>query len=184
MKRTAVLFAGMILFCGARAHGGTGSTSATFLQESMSARLIGMGGITAVAVNGSASMNTNPSGLALGKKPEISLSYASTQDQSRHAFVAYSHPIFRSSPLELGVGSGIHYYTAGNLDINYADGTTKTMTAETGYSGFFSVGIRYAGMLAFGISPKMVRSTLVDQFSGTALAVDTCVRRFILSQVL
>lgn len=178
MRRAGLWWVVPLLLCVAELRAGTGSTSATFLQEILNSRIVGMGGITSVSVEGAGSMNTNPAGLSLNKKPETALSYAATQDQSRHALATYAHPLLKSSYAELGLGAGVHYYTAGNLDINFADGTTKTFNAETGYSGFLSIGARFARTFAIGISPKAVYSRIADTFSGNAYAVDAGIMFF------
>lgn len=152
---------------------GTATTSADFLRENLSARQVGMGGIFAAIPDDSYSIQSNPSGLSLLTRPEIGMGYAFTQDFSRHGFLAYAHPIINTPLFQFTGGTGISYFSAGNIDITSPDETTtSSFKAEVGYSGIISAAVRFQKWLAIGVSPKYVRSTLVEQFTASAFAVD------------
>lgn len=159
-------------------YAGTGTSSANFLQENLSARQVGMGGVSCATTEDSNSIQSNPAGLSLMNRPELNLSYAATQDNSYYAFTAYAHPIMKNPPFQFGIGAGVLYYSAGNMDINYLDGTTKSFNAEKSYAGTLSLGARIQKWFAFGLSPKFVRSTLVEQFTATAFGVDAGIMIF------
>jgi len=158
-------------------YAGTAKTSAHFLLENLSARSVAMGGLIAGYPQGTEAVFTNPAGIGLGERPEVSFSYASTQNNSSHGFGGYAHPTGRNKSVRIGFGTAISYYTAGNIDINSTDGTTKSFNAERSYAAAFSFGVKYK-RIALGISPKLIRSTLVEQFTGTAYAVDAGVSIF------
>lgn len=147
------------------------STSANFLRENLNARQSGMGGVYTAAADDSDSTQSNPAGLSLLQRPEINFSYAPTRDTAQHIFFSYAHPIVQKEKFTFSFGAGLSYYSAGNMDVNRG-GTSRTVNAETSYAGFFSIGAKISKWLAIGISPKYVRSTLVDQFTGAAFAMD------------
>ena len=126
---------------------GTAVTAAGFLRENMSPRLVAMGGL------------------------KFQSTYLNSQVQSMTGFAAYAHPFFTNPRFGLGFGAGFIYHTAGNIDINSIDGTSRSLNAETSYAGLLSLGAR-AGSIAVGVSPKFVRSTLVEQYSARAFAAD------------
>jgi hypothetical protein len=145
----------------------------------VSARSAGMGGVFSAVAQGTEAAFTNPAGVSLAGNPEINLSYAAAQSNSNYGLGGYVHPlaIAEETGYSVVVGAGIVYYTAGNMDVNYADGTTRSFNAERSYSGGVSISGKYR-FIAFGISPKLVRSTLVEQFTGSAYAVDAGVMLF------
>jgi len=151
---------------------GTGTTALNFLQENMSARLVGMGGLSAAVPDDSGSMQTNPAGLAFMQRPEMNLSYLSSNDQSRYAFTAFAIPLKISRSIQMAAGAGLLYYGAGNIDVNSPNGTTQSLNAESDYAGMVSLSARLNRWIAFGITPKYVRSTLVEQYSANATAAD------------
>ena len=156
----------------------SGATSANFLQENLSARQAAMGGVFTALNDDSGSLQTNPAGLSLLGRPEMNLSYASMPDQSSYALSAYALPVKSNPSFKLAFGAGLNYYSAGNIDVNFLDGTTRSFKAETGYSGSLALSAKVRKFIALGISPKFVRSTLVEQFSAQAFAADLGVMVF------
>lgn len=165
-------------------YGGVGGASANFLQENLSARQVGMGGLFVATTDDSNSISTNPAGLMRLRNPEINFSYAHTQDTSFHSFVGYAHPLLTRFPIRMAIGAGISYYSAGNIDVNYANGTTQSFNAERGYAASFSLGAGILEWLHVGISPKVIRSTLVEQFTASGFAVDAGAMFFPLPSIL
>ena len=149
---------------------GNGNTSANFLSQNLSARSVAMGGLFTTTALGAESITSNPTGMALVDLPETLISFASTQNNSAHGFVGYVYP-FKINALQIGLGTAISYFTAGNIDINYLDGTTRSYNAERSYSGSIGISAKYK-WIGFGISPKAIRSTLVEQYTATAYAAD------------
>ncbi len=154
-----------------RLFAGSGETAVNFLLESGSARIEAMGGLTAVFSQGSESINAgNPAGIVLLRRPELSSSFVSGQSFSQQGTLAYAHPFKLGFPLS--AGAGVVYYNAGAIDINDSNGPTKSLTAEKGLASAASLAARPFKFLAVGGSAKMIRSTLVEQYTGSAFAVD------------
>lgn len=156
---------------------GTAATSANFLLENLSARGVAMGGLFTATAEGTDAIYSNPAGLGLSGHPEINLSYASTQESSLYSYAGYVHPLIKKPSCRLSAGIGITYYSAGNMDVNSADGTTKAYNAERSYAGMASLGMKFK-FIAFGLTPKYIRSTMVEQFSATALGADAGIMIF------
>lgn len=157
----------------ARLEAGNGTVSALFLQENPSARQVAMGGVHTVNADAADAIHSNPAGLGLVGRPEVQLAYNSQQDTGNHGFAGYAQPIIKGASFRLTAGLGLIYYTAGNIDIHYSNGTpSKSLIAEYGYSGTFALGARFGRWLAVGLAPKYLKSTLVEQYDATATALD------------
>ncbi len=158
-------------FVSAPIHAGNGSTAVNFLTESGSAKLEGMGGLSSVFSEGADAVSGNPAGMVFAGQPEFITSYVSAQELSHHGSFAYVHPLrYRKFPLTLGAGAA--YYNAGNIDVNTSAGPSRSLNAETSFSGSASAAYRPFNFLSVGISPKYIRSTLVEQYTASAFAVD------------
>ena len=174
MTRTSFWACAGFAFLGlcARSWAAAGTVSAEFLTENPSARQVGMGGLTAVASEGSDALHSNPAGLAQTLRPETNFSYTAGRDQASHMFAAYAHPLQAGPSLRLGFGAGILYYTAGNIDINPTGGPTQSFNAEKDYSGILGLSAGVPGRVSIGVTPKFVRSTLVERYTATTFAAD------------
>lgn len=154
-------------------YAGNSTTGTDFLLENPSPRQVAMGGIQSVAAEGTDAIHSNPAGLGAPFRPELNFSYAAQQDTGSHGFAGYAHPILRRENLTLGIGAGLIYYTAGNIDINFSNGTpSRSLNAETSYAGSAAIGARIGKWLSLGAAPKYIKSTLVEQYSANAAALD------------
>ena len=152
---------------------GEGTVAGSFLLDNLSARQTGMGGVYAATADNSDAMNSNPAGLVLLPLPEANFSYASGHAESNHGLAAYAHPLELRPDLRLAFGAGVSYFSAGNIDINSsATKLTQSFKAESDYAGMLSAAARIGRWVALGITPQYVRSTLVEQYTASALAVD------------
>jgi hypothetical protein len=154
------------------AFSAVGTVTAEFLTDNPSARQVGMGGITAVTASPSEALHSNPSGIGSGSRPEANFSYSSGRDESGQAFVGYAAPLSLRSSVKLGLGAGLLYYSAGNVDINVTGGPTRAFNAEKDYAGILGLSASVPGRASIGITPKFIRSTLVEQYTASAYAAD------------
>ncbi|MBI1979838.1 MAG: PorV/PorQ family protein [Elusimicrobia bacterium] len=155
-------------------HAGSGKTSASFLLENLDAREVGLGGVFAASMDHQdESLLTNPAGIAWSHRPKTNLSYANLYDNGSQGFVGHLQPLCRRSDFQLVSALGVSYFTAGNIDINYANGTTESRTAEAGTAVSFALASRLGSWISLGLAPKYIRSTLVEQFSDAVYALDS-----------
>jgi hypothetical protein len=97
--------------------------------------------------------------------------------------VGYAAPLPLSS-VKLGLGAGLLYYSAGNVDINVTGGPTRAFNAEKDYAGILGLSASVPGRASIGITPKFIRSTLVEQYTASAYAADLGFQVFPLAGLL
>lgn len=152
---------------------GEGKTTANFLLENLNAKEVARGGIGTVRLFKFDAQSSNPAGSAQILQPEINFSYVSSFDQSIYGGTHFAQSFSnKRQTFRTGIGAGITYYSAGNIDINYSNGTTQSFSAEKSYAAGITVSGIFFNWLAIGLSPKMIRSTIVDQYTGTSYALD------------
>src|SRR3989338_3408460 len=57
-------------------------------------------------------------------------------------------------------------------DINFSNGTTQSFSAEKSFAAGITVSGMFSNWFNIGVSPKMINSTLVDQYTGRSYALD------------
>ena len=164
-----------------RLWAGTGATAAGFLQEDMNARMVGIGGAFSAAAQGTEAIFTNPAGIVRARRPEVNTSYATAQNQSHHALLLYAHP-FELGGVRASVGGAFNYYSAGRIDIYTSNGYSQTLKAEEGLEAGLSLSIQPLSMLSIGITPKFIRSKLVEQYTASGYGVDMGVMAYLFPQ--
>ncbi len=152
---------------------GTGTVGAGFLTDNPSARQVAMGGVHTVNADGADGIHSNPAGLGLAKRSEVSLSYNTQRDNGNYGFAGFLQPIIQKKNFSLGAGIGLIYYSAGNIDIHFSNGApSQSLKAETAYAGILALGARFGRWISVGLAPKYLNSTLVEQYSSKATALD------------
>ena len=152
---------------------GEGKTAANFLLENLDAKEVARGGVGAVKVLKLDALSSNPASLAQILQPEINLSFVSSFDQAVYGGTHYAQSFSNKlKTFKVGIGAGFTYYSAGNIDINYSNGTTQSFSAEKSFAAGITVSGMFSNWFNIGVSPKMINSTLVDQYTGRSYALD------------
>ncbi len=152
---------------------GNGTIGASFLADNPSARQVAMGGVHTVNADAADGIHSNPAGLGLAQRSEVTLSYNTQQDNGNYGFTGFLQPVIRRENFSLGAGIGLIYYSAGNIDIHFSNGSpSRSLKSETAYAGILAVGARFGRWISVGLAPKYLNSTLVEQYSSKATALD------------
>jgi hypothetical protein len=147
----------------------SGTTGATFLENSFGARAASMGGVVAAEAQGAEALFQNPAALARldpESPSEVALGYDALLETAYQGAAAYARPLGRDGALGAGLvyasqSPQTTYTNVGDASGNF---TPLDMAASAGYA-------RRIGPVAIGAALKAIRSSLADQTGATA-AVD------------
>ncbi|OIO75355.1 MAG: hypothetical protein AUJ85_03285 [Elusimicrobia bacterium CG1_02_37_114] len=146
---------------------GAGSSAGYILTRTVSARAGGLADALGAVNNDVCGLHYNPAGIATLTSQQISL--MSNRGIADDNFIAliYGHP---SEKLSLGVS--VIYYDAGTLEFYDSNLILRTKCAEKDVSAGLSIGKTVAQNLHAGGNLKFLSSTLVEDKTATALAID------------
>lgn len=174
MKRSALILTGFIsLFSSVARAGNSGALS---LLENSDAKYASLADAGTAAVNDVAVMNYNPAGLGTMKTGQASFLYQKgiTDDAFGRFMIG--------APTKNGVAAlSFGYYNAGSLTIS--DGVqTSDVNAQQDYV----LGLGYSrslGRTNLGGNIKYLRSTLAEEYTANAMAIDLGMQRAIGSRM-
>ena len=157
--------------------GGPATTGAAIFKKGIGAKPLGMGDAYSAAADDINSIFHNPAGLGNITKQKIGAMYLSGLSDEYYASLSYVRPLLKES----AIGISLLTLQGGDIEINYADGTSKTLKAQQDYVVVFSYGgktetFSYTGEKGFtynyGANLKLLSSTLVEESKATALSID------------
>lgn len=187
----ALVLSALCVFGPAAMAGGPGSAGMQVLKTDMSPRAAGMGGAFVAVADDIYSMDYNPAGLGQLYIPEASAMYLAGFDDSKLQHLSYGMPlpfIGFAGLQKPGAGLSLLMSDAGALNyqrIN-SDGSifAKSYTAQKDLALAFGYGEKvYSGEVNLegynakieqylGMNAKYIRSTMLETYSASALAVD------------
>lgn len=150
--------------------GGAGTSGASILRQSVSARVSGMGeAYTAVAENVYA-LQYNSAGLANIGQTELSALYVKGLDDIYYGYLGMVYPFSGGA-----AAASLFTLQGGMIEINEEDGTSETLNAQQDYviciGGGWKV-VSFPSGLSVGAVLKVIHSVLVEQYRALAFAVD------------
>lgn len=149
-------------------YAGAGTTGGVILKESLGARSLAMGdAFTAVAI-GPETIYWNPAGLATMENPEASAMYFKEIADMGLTSIQYAQPLAGFGT----AGIAIESFSAGTMDINYLDGSAKSVKAQQDLIVNLAYGKAVAENFSAGINLKYLNSTLAEAESASSIAVD------------
>jgi len=179
MNLGVLLLAVGILFLEMPLWAGAGTTAASFLQENLNARLVGMAGAFSATAEGSEGILTNPAGVARQSLPELNASYGAFQDGSHQTHLLYARPFPFSRGRNISVGGALNYFTAGKIDVFDSNGTlTVSKDAEKSYAVALCFSAEVFSFLSLGVTPKYIRSNFLNQYLVSSFAADFGIMMF------
>lgn len=116
-------------------------------------------------------MNTihyNPAGLILVTDRELSLMYLKGMVDENYAFAGYNQPVKKIGT----IGVSVIYYDGGSIELNFVDGTSKTLKAEQDYIVTLAYSKNIIEKILVGAGVKIIQSSLVEEYSATSFGSD------------
>lgn len=147
---------------------GVGTTSGVFLNEPIGARPSSMGGAFSAVSDDANSIYSNPAGYHYMPNSEITTMYNKMLMDTSISYIGYVQPLKKDGTIS---ASFLMFY-GGNIEINSLDGTSETKKASSDWAGSVGYGTNLDELFFVGGNFKIIRSTLVEQYSATAIAFD------------
>lgn len=147
--------------------GGQGTTSAVILTQPIGVRASGMGEAVTSIEGDICGLHYNPASLAGLTNKEVSFSL--------HRGIAddYFGALVFGLPTKIGIFAwSFIYYNAGDIVLIDLSGSEREVNALTDYLLTLSFSRKMIGGLNIGLSTKLLNSTIVDEVSANAFAVD------------
>jgi hypothetical protein len=169
-----------------------GVTAAPILQVPMGSRALGMGGAFTAVASDPSTLYYNPAGLALLGSHEVGFTFISGLSDNTLQHLAYGGPLpFKglSGGNRAAAGASLLWSQSGSIEVNRTNPDGSFLNSENLSAGSDLVlSLAYAEKLAStpieskdfrfgidhyaGLSGKILRSTLVEQYSAAAATVD------------
>lgn len=166
-KNSLILF-GFLFLTFKLVWAGEGTSSLRILNFDIGARQIGMGGAFVSIADDVNTIHYNPAGLTLITDRELSFMYLKGMVDENYAFAGYSQPVKKIGT----IGASIIHYDGGNIELNFVDGTSKTLKAEQDYVVTLSYSRSIHERISIGLGAKIIQSSLVEEYSVTSFGSD------------
>ena len=163
----AVCVMAALSFWGVMCAYGAGTSGGLVLTQGLNARALGMGEAFTAIGGGLGSMYYNSAGLGFMKTRQASVLFKRGMAEDSTGAIDAGITCGRGA-----VGLGLLYYTAGAIELINTAGVSRTVNAETDYLVNVSYGCPLSRAVAIGAGAKALRSTLVEDVSATAYALD------------
>ncbi|MDD5757314.1 MAG: PorV/PorQ family protein [bacterium] len=163
------------LFVCVQLYAGAGTTGGVILKESLGARSLAMGDAFTAVASGPETIFWNPAGLATMDKPEVSAMYFKEIADMGLMSIQYAQPL-----AEYGTaGIAIESFSAGDMELNYLDGTSKSVNAQQDVVVNLAYGKELVENFSAGANLKYLNSTLAEAETASTIALDLgCLYRF------
>ncbi|HAX61212.1 MAG TPA: hypothetical protein DCX95_01435 [Elusimicrobia bacterium] len=149
---------------------GTGTTAGITMLSAVGVRQMGMGN-SGSAVDGDIySMFYNPALLADLEKKQLSTFFTTGLADDYKASVVYGLPI--PSSKKGGMAFGVFHLNGGEMEINYVDGTSKNVTAQSDFLAMLGWGGYWSKNASVGYNLKYLSTKLVEDYPASAIAFD------------
>ncbi len=142
------------------------------LDGLMGARPTGMGETFTGLADDINALHYNPAGLSFLVQPEFSTMYLTGLADSHYGFAGVVYPFKKST-----IGLSLTTFDGGKMDVNLlnTDGSlkkSKTLSAQKDTIAMFSYSLAAGSALSLGCNLKRINSTLAEDYSSAAYAVD------------
>ena len=148
-----------------------GTDTAVFLLEEIDARSLGMGGAYRTVSDDAGGFYSNPAGLDYFVFPELITMRRNGILGSHYSFVGYIYPSLEEG-FSHTFGLSSFVFDAGDIEINYLDGTKENVKAEEDTVYAISYGIKLGEWFFMGSNLKYIQSTLGEKYSAKTFACD------------
>ncbi|MDD5686671.1 MAG: PorV/PorQ family protein [Elusimicrobia bacterium] len=146
-----------------------GTSGARILNQTISARVAGMGEAFVAVCDDANALYYNPAGLVNIENNEISSMYLRGRVDENYGLIGWvGTPSVRIGSF----GASFLYYDGGNFEWNNLDGTSRNVKAQQDIVGTIGYGREIFNNFSLGINAKYLSSKLVETYKGTAYAGD------------
>lgn len=156
------------LFIAIQLYAGAGTTSGIILRESLGARSLAMGEAFTGVASGPETIFWNPAGLAGMEKTELSAMYFREIVDMGLMSIQHAQPLAGHG----GIGLALESFSAGDMELNYLDGSSKSVNAQSDYIINLAYGKKLGDSFSAGANLKYLNSTLAEVESASTMAVD------------
>ncbi len=129
-----------------------------------------MGEAFSAVADDAQALHYNPAGLSSIQSNEVSLMYIHSILDIYYGYAAYAQPVGQGV-----AGGSIITLQGGDIEINYADGTSNSFKAQQDYvvtAGYALDVTQYVPGLSVGVAGKVITATLLEEYSAQAYAGD------------
>jgi len=179
MKKAAAIGAGIVclslMFSSVYANE-VSTSSGILLKTLTQVRAEGMGGAqSGVQTDEAGAVGWNPAGLYGNRYPGVSAVYFRGMADDNFGALNFEMPLGAN----LVCGAGLMFYDAGAFELNDSSGETSTVAAQRDFlavlTGAYHLTAFHTG-ITMGANLKVLQSTLLEEYSAFAAAVDLGVR--------
>ncbi|MFH0947907.1 MAG: PorV/PorQ family protein [Elusimicrobiota bacterium] len=155
---------------------GTGTTTGTALLSAVGVRQMALGN-SGTAVSGDVySAFYNPallSEISSDRAGQLSTFFTTGLSDDYKASIVYGVPLpSRPSGGKSSLAVGILHLNGGEMEINYVDGTSKNVVAQSDFLVFLGWGGYSSRNVSVGYNFKYLSTKLVEEYSSSAIAFD------------
>lgn len=169
----------MVLVVGASVVYGKATTGVAIFNYSVGARQLGMADVAVGIADDVNAIFYNPAGLAQINKLELNAMYFDSIVDTKDEAVSLAYPLRNGIfGRKASLGIGIKAYQGGDLeyiqwdDVNNVELGRKTLKAENDYMGSIGYAEEIADGMYVGLAIKAIHSTLVEDYTASAVAAD------------
>lgn len=169
MKGTRIVLAVISsLLISVQLYAGAGTTGGVILKESQGARSLAMGDAFTGVASGAETIFWNPAGLGTMKAPEVSAMYFKEIANMGLMSLQYAQPLAGYGTAGLALES----FSAGDMEVNYLDGSSKTVNAQQDFILNLAYGKNITNNLFAGANLKYLNSTLAETATAKTMTLD------------
>jgi hypothetical protein len=173
LKKKVLLFSFLVYFfrlisISCFAEESRGTVSGLTLRQGVGARSFGMGEAYVAVSDDINALFSNPAGLAIIQKKELTTMYFKGLADVQTGFLGYVVPWEKRGNLAMG----FLYLNGGRIKINYLDGNSHSYEAQRDYVGILSYARDINDSFFIGGNVKLLHSTLVEEYTAQAVSVD------------
>jgi hypothetical protein len=174
MRRAAAFLAAALAAAPAFAVSGVGAAGAQTMEQVQAARPAALAEAYVAEASGADSLGYNPAGLVTARGKEVLALFHGGFAGDTFVSAAYAQTVTDI----LGLGAAVGSYNSGNVDqYNSVTGQTSPVSGQRDIMALAGFGLALRGTgVAVGAAGKFVRTQLIEEVTGNALAADMGIR--------
>jgi len=174
MKATASLLLAALVSSPASVRAGVGAAGGQTMGQPPGARPAALAEAYVAEATGADALGYNPAGLGLGRGPQVLGLYHGGFAGDTFVSAAYAQPVTKF----LGLGGEVGSYNSGNVEqYNPVTGQTSPVSGQRDIMAVAGFGLSFRDYgVSLGAAGKFMRTQLIEEVTGNAVAADLGVR--------